>query len=233
MWPLATLLRLTAVAAVVCLPARPLAGLQADPALDRGRRLTGWLLDGQIDSLHPRMATAFQASIGGRPGLARFLEQVGSLGPSWELRTKRCIARARRSPTTASVASRSWRARPTPQRVVRLLRSSDSRAGGGNRQPRDPRSRQRRVFSAGRGRRARPRPGPEPAPDCRHYSLDIGWAGARWRPASPSAARRWSRVSESRTCRPRRGRLYWSHSSNPLALARERSCPLAPASSSR
>lgn len=82
MYPIAHLLRVSAIVIVACLPARSLAGLQADSTLDRGRRLTSWLLEGQIDSLYPRMAPAFQASIGGRPGLARFLRQVGELGPA-------------------------------------------------------------------------------------------------------------------------------------------------------
>lgn len=74
------LLRLTAVVLATSLAPRPLAG-QADSALDRGRRLSAWLLDGQVDSLYPGMAPAFQASIGGRPGLAKFLQQVRDLGP--------------------------------------------------------------------------------------------------------------------------------------------------------
>ncbi len=52
-----------------------------DSALLRGRQLTTWLLEGRLDSLFPRMARPFQASIGGQPGLAKFVEQVRVLGP--------------------------------------------------------------------------------------------------------------------------------------------------------
>jgi hypothetical protein len=53
---------------------------QAEPALERGRRLTGWLLAGTTDSILPSMAPAFLASIGGLPGLTTFLERVARLG---------------------------------------------------------------------------------------------------------------------------------------------------------
>jgi murein DD-endopeptidase MepM/ murein hydrolase activator NlpD len=71
---------------LVALPLQPAAGQsayaeQADSAIHRGRRLTAWLLDGRVDSLFPLMARPFQASIGGRAGLARFTEQVRALGP--------------------------------------------------------------------------------------------------------------------------------------------------------
>ena len=75
------LLRGSAIALAVCLPLRVVAALQADPALDHGRHLTTWLLDGRTDSLYSQMAPAFRTSIGGRSGLAKVLEQVGDLGP--------------------------------------------------------------------------------------------------------------------------------------------------------
>jgi murein DD-endopeptidase MepM/ murein hydrolase activator NlpD len=74
------------LAAMVGLPFRPVAGQTADPekgasALQHGRHLTAFLLAGGIDSLFPRMARPFQASIGGRAGLAKFMDQVRALGP--------------------------------------------------------------------------------------------------------------------------------------------------------
>jgi murein DD-endopeptidase MepM/ murein hydrolase activator NlpD len=59
--------------------ARPAVG-QSDPALDRGRRLTGWLLEGNADSLHARMSPTFRTQIGGVEGLRKFLDQVARLG---------------------------------------------------------------------------------------------------------------------------------------------------------
>jgi murein DD-endopeptidase MepM/ murein hydrolase activator NlpD len=53
-----------------------------DSALQRGRHLTRSLLDGRIDSLYPLMARPLQASIGGRAGLTRFMEEVRALGPA-------------------------------------------------------------------------------------------------------------------------------------------------------
>jgi murein DD-endopeptidase MepM/ murein hydrolase activator NlpD len=73
------------LAIIAGLPFQPAAGQSADPektdsALQRGRQLTAFLLAGRIDSLFPRMARPFQASIGGRVGLTKFMEQVHALG---------------------------------------------------------------------------------------------------------------------------------------------------------
>ena len=76
-----------AIATVVGLPLRAAAAQSdrtgiPDSAVQRGRQLTGSLLDGRIDSLYPVMARPFQASIGGRAGLTKFMEQVRALGPA-------------------------------------------------------------------------------------------------------------------------------------------------------
>ncbi len=55
-------------------------GAQADPALERGRLLTGWLLAGAADSILPHMAPGFLASLGGAAGLTSFMERVAGLG---------------------------------------------------------------------------------------------------------------------------------------------------------
>jgi murein DD-endopeptidase MepM/ murein hydrolase activator NlpD len=75
------------IAIVLGLPLRAAAGQSdrtgiPDSALERGRYLTGSLLDGRIDSLYLLMARPFQASIGGRAGLTKFMEEVRALGPA-------------------------------------------------------------------------------------------------------------------------------------------------------
>jgi hypothetical protein len=75
------------IATAVVLPLRAAAGQSdrsgiPDSALQRGRRLTGSLLDGRIDSLYPLMARPFQASIGERAGLTKFVKEVRALGPA-------------------------------------------------------------------------------------------------------------------------------------------------------
>jgi hypothetical protein len=73
------------IATVVGLPLRTAAEQSdhagiPDHALERGRHLTASLLDGRIDSLYPVMARPLQASIGGRAGLTKFMEEVRALG---------------------------------------------------------------------------------------------------------------------------------------------------------
>lgn len=45
-------------------------------ALERGRRLTGWLLAGEVDSVADRMAPAALENLGGREGLGRGIRQI-------------------------------------------------------------------------------------------------------------------------------------------------------------
>jgi murein DD-endopeptidase MepM/ murein hydrolase activator NlpD len=81
-----TAIRALILATLAGLPFQPVEGQSADPekvdsALQRGRHFTAFLLDGAIDSLFPRMARPLQASLGGRAGLTKFMEQVRALGP--------------------------------------------------------------------------------------------------------------------------------------------------------
>jgi murein DD-endopeptidase MepM/ murein hydrolase activator NlpD len=62
------------------LPALAAAQTGPDGTVQRGRQVSEWLLRGQVDSLYPRMGRGLQSSIGGRAGLAKFLERVGALG---------------------------------------------------------------------------------------------------------------------------------------------------------
>ena len=83
MGPATILLGLTTGALLAWLPPRAAAAqaaVQTDSALVHGRRLTTWLLDGQLDSLYPRMAPGFRSALGGRTGLEQFLQRVGQLG---------------------------------------------------------------------------------------------------------------------------------------------------------
>jgi murein DD-endopeptidase MepM/ murein hydrolase activator NlpD len=57
---------------------------QDDPGLERGRRLTRWLLAGTADSILPRMAPEFLASLGGVSGLRSFMDRVAALGDEVE-----------------------------------------------------------------------------------------------------------------------------------------------------
>ena len=59
------------------LPAEPNTALTPDSAaLERGRRLTRWLLDGRPDSVFESMAPAYAESLGGSAGVAQAVEQI-------------------------------------------------------------------------------------------------------------------------------------------------------------
>lgn len=105
-------------------------------ALERGRHLTGWLLEGEADSISDHMAERYRSALGGAEGVAQSVRSIrGQLGQETSVETEEAftrmsddhyyrVARYAGAPGTSVTIHWAWdedgqiiylRARPTPE----------------------------------------------------------------------------------------------------------------------